>query len=197
MDKVTDQIKWESTYSSPTCFHKNSYPNECIIRFARRNYYNIANKGEIRCLDLGCGWGNNLYFLRDEGFDCYGVDFSKTAIEHLKADFGDKVYCGGATRLQYADNFFDFMIDRASIQHNPREDVSLILLEVYRILKPGGKLFSTMLKQGPHDFLVTRLSEKELRKELSIFSSYEINYSSLTVNHGQDGHVGYIIEAIK
>ena len=190
-------LEWDQIYQASTSAHKNQYPSEFVIRFVRRTYGNVADKSKIKGLDLGCGWGNNLYFLKDEGLDCYGLDFSAAAVEHLKPDFADKVCQGAAVDLRWDQCFFDFVIDRASIQHNSRPDISQILAEVHRVLKPGGRFFSVLLKLGPHDLFVTRLSEIELRAELSRFSSYEINYSSLTFNNGQDGHVSYVIEAVK
>ncbi len=192
-----NELEWDQIYQSPTPFHKNQYPSEIVIRFVKRNYGNYVDKNQIKCLDLGCGWGNNLFFLKYEGYDCYGVDFSSTAIEHLKPDFGDKVYQGDAVELKYDNSAFDFVIDRASIQHNPKQDISRVIVEVHRVLKSGGRFFSVMLKSGPHNLFITRLSEDELKAELSRFSSYEINYSSLTFNHRRDEHVSYVIEAVK
>lgn len=193
-----NELEWETTYKDSHGRHKNIYPSELVISFVKRNYNTIRlNKGDIKCLDLGCGWGNNLYFLKKEGFDCYGIDLSKTAISHLKPDFSNKVYCGSALLLPHDDNFFNFIVDRASIQHNTRKDISLILQEVYRTLIPGGKFFSIMVKEGENGFLVTKLSESELKKELSRFNSYEINYSSHTKSHGSELSMAYVIEAEK
>ena len=192
-----NELEWETTYQASTSRHKNIYPSELVVGFVRQNYNNKLDKDTIQCLDIGCGWGNNLYFLKQEGFCCHGIDLSKTAIKHLKRDFGNNVHCGDAQNLPYKNNFLDFVIDRASIMHNRREDITLIFSEIHRVLKPGGKLFSIMRKIGNDDFLVTKFSEPELKKELSIFNIFEINYSSFTKNHGRDIFSVYVIEAQK
>lgn len=192
-----NELEWETTYQASMSRHKNIYPSELVVGFVRQNYNNKLGKDTIQCLDIGCGWGNNMYFLKREGFNCYGIDLSKTVIKKLKRDFGDKVCVGNAIKLPHKNNFFDFVIDRASIMHNHREDITLIFSEIHRVLKLGGKLFSVMRKIGNDDFLVTKFSEPELKKELSIFNIFEINYTSFTKNHGRDIFSAYVIEVQK
>ena len=38
----------------------------------------------LRALDLGCGTGATAFFLSQMGFDVFGVDISKSAIEKAK-----------------------------------------------------------------------------------------------------------------
>lgn len=47
-----------------------------------KNFFPMINKGSA--LDLGCGSGNQSFFLNREGFDCLGVDISRTAIDMAK-----------------------------------------------------------------------------------------------------------------
>jgi len=84
-----NQIERENIYKSSSARHKNIYPSEVIISWVKNNYGHLSKSAtkKIKCLDFGCGWGNNLYFLKKEGFDCYGIDLSETAIKHLYPDF--------------------------------------------------------------------------------------------------------------
>ena len=73
-----NKTQWENVYNDKGDFQKMEYPSDIIVTFVRRSRFNkIAPKdrNQIRCCDLGCGWGNNLEFLKKESFDCYGVDF--------------------------------------------------------------------------------------------------------------------------
>jgi SAM-dependent methyltransferase len=59
----------------------------------------ISNKHQVRCCEIGCGYGFITSNLSQEGIDCIGTDISPTAIERAKnlhpeckfkvADFND------------------------------------------------------------------------------------------------------------
>lgn len=58
-------------------------------------------------------------------------------------------------QLPFQDNRFDCAVDVVCIAHNSFQDAELIVAEVARVLKPGGKLFSVMPAdtcwRGPFD----------------------------------------------
>lgn len=197
---MENQMEWENVYNSNTTFHKNDFPSELIIQFVRRNFTTripVENRFDFKALDIGCGWGNNLKFVRNEGFDAFGIDFSSSAIKFLNEFFGNNVCVGNATNLPYPDDFFDFCFDKSSIQHNPREEIFIIHKEVFRVLKKNGKFFSVMLAEGTNGFLTGFLNENELRESLSCFGNFCIDYISRTENGGRDKYKSFIIEAQK
>lgn len=125
------------------------YPSEEVIRFVARNFYKL-DREKCKILDFGCGTGNIVWYLAREGFDAYGFDGSETAInkaikrlqeENLKASLS--IQDGAA--VFYKDDFFDGVIDSGCIVCNTSENIKILLKEIYRILKNGGKLYSTAL----------------------------------------------------
>ena len=78
---------WEAIYQTRGC---NRYPSEEVIGFIMRHFSKVPDRKQVKILEIGCGQGANLSFLAREGFDAYGIDGSKTAIEKskemLKAD---------------------------------------------------------------------------------------------------------------
>ena len=192
--------EWENAYLTDSCFHKNEYPSELIVGFIRRNFTSKIHRqerGGVKILELGCGWGNNMRFVKNEGFDVYGIDFSSTAIKRLKKLFPGKVYCCDFIKIPFPDNNFDLIYDRSSIQHNNKNDIFKIHTEVYRTLKKGGKFFSIMLKEGNNGFLTGYLTENELRYSLRSFRNLKIDYLIRTENNTEDKLISYIIEAVK
>jgi ubiquinone/menaquinone biosynthesis C-methylase UbiE len=120
----------------------NRYPFDQVVSFVLGNYA-TSNRSNVKIIDMGCGGGNHVKFLADEGFDFYGVDGSEKSIE-LTRDFvgaasEGKLTVADFTNLPYESDFFDALIDRQSMGHNSVSDISLIVNEIYRILKSGGR----------------------------------------------------------
>ncbi|MBI3273331.1 MAG: class I SAM-dependent methyltransferase [Planctomycetes bacterium] len=92
-----------------------------------------------RVLDLCCGGGEALEALHDLGFrDLHGVDV--TLSERLRADPRFQVKAGDVRKLELPDASVDFVLLLHSLHHMETvENVSLLLDEAWRVLRPGGR----------------------------------------------------------
>ena len=130
---------WERNYKNK---RYNKYPFDSVVSFIFRNFNN-KKKDKIKILDLGCGGGNNSYFIAKEGFDLYAVDGSDESINitRNKLSFYDKnkIIKSYFQKLPFKRNFFDCVIDRQSLSCNKIKDIEKIVNEIYRILKSDGK----------------------------------------------------------
>ena len=191
IDDARARCEWEELYSQPGQSQKNRYPHEDIIRFVMRNFSREERKS-VRILDLGCGWGNNLHFLHDEGFEAWGIDGAVTACRQCST-ITPRVVLGSMVHLPFANELFDAAVDRNSIQCNTIDAVQAIVRQVQRVLKPGGVLYSIMLAQTNqpqcfHAYYLTsprsKLSRETVEQIFAPFSSLEIDYSERTYNGG-------------
>ena len=215
-DKIFSEVEW------------GKYPGEELIRFIARNFYNVPKRSDISILEVGCGTGANLWFLAREGFNAYGLDGSKVAIDKatnfLKNEglYADLIE-GDAMSLPYPDSKFDAVIDVECIYANSLKDTSLILDEVYRVLKPGGLIFSKTFSSGmsgertavaldgePNTFLempdgplrkdygIIRLtSENEITKIYHLFSNLEYDLTTRTDRNRSKELLEWIIQGVK
>jgi SAM-dependent methyltransferase len=132
---------------------------EVLVRHGLREGLKVA--------DICCGCGDvALLIARDlkPGF-VLGVDHSLPAIEYAtrlakefkvrNADFR----LGDATALMLEDEQFDFVLCRLSIQIFSRPE--LILKELCRILKPGGRMY---LNGEDYDLIIGYPHDGEIRK---------------------------------
>jgi SAM-dependent methyltransferase len=89
-------------------------------------------------LDIGCGSGEYLHFMKARGWDVKGVEPSSFGAAQGKRE-GLNVVHGTLHDARFPDNSFDYIRSNHSFEHmpNPAE----VLVEIRRILKPGGKLF--------------------------------------------------------
>ena len=120
----------------------------------------------MKVADICCGCGDVALLIAREMKPSIvvGLDHSAPAIEYavgLQREFKVKnadFKLGDATALMMDDELFDFVMCRLSIQifSKPQE----ILKELYRILKPGGRLYLT---GEDYDLIVGYPNENEIR----------------------------------
>ena len=99
-------------------------------------------------VDLGCGAGNYAVWLASKGFRMTGLDLSASAIA-LATDLARQkdVACRFTTRdmtgiVEGFDNAFDFAYDWEVLHHVFPEDRERYVMNVYRMLRSGGRYFS-------------------------------------------------------
>ena len=92
----------------------------------------------MRVLDVGCGSGDSLSFYLERGASTYGVEINAQACEEGRKK-GHKMFCGELSGAGFEGEFFDIVLFHQSLEHvfSPH----LTLLEVWRILKRGGKVW--------------------------------------------------------
>jgi len=118
-------------------------PYDQVATFVFRNLPSKPRR-DIRILEAGCGPGNNLWFLNEEGFACSGFDASPTAIEY------GKIRCGTGVELKVAEfpnvpfeGPFDLVIERAAICYVPFEVAKQTIANIRNVLVPGGRFLFT------------------------------------------------------
>lgn len=111
-------------------------------------FFPLLSKGD-RVLDLGCGNGRLRQFLFQDLIvpgDYFGFDISEALLSmarekhpkdnFFKGDFGKT--------LPFGANNFDWVISIAAFHHLlDQRSQAKFLDEVYRIMKPGGRVFMT------------------------------------------------------
>ena len=173
---------WEEFYANGG---GNRYPEPAVIRFVMSRFPKSAEKHKVNILDLGVGTGGNLWFLAREGFCAYGIDGSAAAVQEARQMLDTErltalVSEGEFNKLPYDDDMFDAVIDCASIQHNSPPEVDKILEEIWRVLRPGGHLFSMILEEdndlSAKEFVTSRFNKEKITRLFSRFNNLEIDH---------------------
>jgi SAM-dependent methyltransferase len=148
--RMTWDPVWEQLFSTRDW---GRYPSEDLIRFVARNFFSSLDRTAVRMLEVGCGPGANLWFLAREGFAVYGMDGSATAtaIARRRLDTecpgwktvsgGSAVITGDIAQLPWPDAHFHAAIDAEAVYCNDFDESRRIYSEMYRVTRPGGKLF--------------------------------------------------------
>lgn len=90
-----------------------------------------------RLLEVGCGSGNLIAFMRQKGWAAVGVDTDPVAVQKAISR-GLPVLCGTLEDGHYTSNDMDAIVLCHVIEHV--HDPAETILECHRILKPGGRL---------------------------------------------------------
>ncbi len=97
-------------------------------------------------LDVGCGRGITLSFLKKWGWDCTGTQLSKNAAEYARKAFGLKIYEGDLLEAKFDEEAFDLVILAHVLEHVP--DPLAYLQEINRILTGKGVLILELPNAG-------------------------------------------------
>ncbi len=101
-----------------------------------------------KILDLGCGNGRCLDFLKDKKIDYTGIDNSEELIKIARKKYPQiNFQVADALKLPFPDNSFDKVYSIAVLHHIPSGELRVqFLKEAKRVLKPGGVLILTVWK---------------------------------------------------
>ncbi|MGA2634153.1 MAG: class I SAM-dependent methyltransferase [Terracidiphilus sp.] len=115
----------------------------------------------MRVLDAGCGYGRNLVYLLRAGCEVFALDEDAEGVEHvrqLSASLqtglpAENFQVGFIEKMPFPDGFADVVLCN-SVLHFARDEEQFraMLAELWRVLKPGGMLFSRLGSRIGMDF---------------------------------------------
>lgn len=108
-------------------------------------------------LDLGCGKGRHSLLFAENGFKVTGFDLADNGLNVLSIEAKKKklditTVKGDVVDLSFEDNAFDGIIAFHSIYHVNSEGMKKAINEIYRILKPGGEIYLTLISKNTYSF---------------------------------------------
>lgn len=113
-----------------------------------------GHKGQ-KMLDIGAGYGANVLAARQKGIDAIGIEpeafevnFARSRLKRLRPENNSSVVYrqGDGMALPFQDESFDVVSLMNVIEHVP--DYRRLLVEVMRVLRPGGMLYAICPNYG-------------------------------------------------
>lgn len=97
-----------------------------------------------RVVDVGCGDGDFVALLREQGIEAYGIDNDPIAIQHLQEREIPVVEADVVTYLQSVEpGSLDGVFSAHLVEHLPYHAVYEVIHHSYRALKLGGRIVLT------------------------------------------------------
>ena len=154
-----------------------------------------AHSHRARLLEVGCGLGVELVRLGELGFHVTGIDLAPRAVAICNQYLRWRGSTGGAhvqdaEQMDFADATFDVVYSCGVLQHTP--SIERAIAEIWRVLKPGGKILIILYHRHSWFYLLHRVSgmhiefvdedapiintytRKELRRLFNSFSDTKI-----------------------
>ena len=155
-----------------------SSPRRRVLKLTKK--YLHPQDGPI--LEGGCGRGQNVYVLQKAGFNCIGVDYAKKTVVKINKLIPEiDVRYGDVRKLEFENGYFAGYWSLGVIEHF-WDGYDEILLEIKRVLKPGGYLFLTFPYMSPLRILKAKLG---LYPSLNNLNKIEIltNFYQFALDH--------------
>ncbi|CCW34003.1 methylase involved in ubiquinone/menaquinone biosynthesis [Chthonomonas calidirosea] len=137
-----------------------------LEQLLQRFYGNPAKKEASVILDVGCGTGAISRRLTQWG-RVVSTDFSALALEYSRKRGLRHLVRADAMRLPLATASFDLAVCMDVLEHLPDDQAALC--ELFRVLKPGGRLIATVPAYphlwGEHDLALMHF-RRYMRREL-------------------------------
>jgi len=138
---------------------------EILQRFAAQ----VRDRGPV--WDLGCGPGQTVRYLSDQGIDISGLDLSEKMLEearkhHSHLDFRN----GNILDLEFEDGSIAGVVAFYAIVHFTEDQVGVAFREIHRVLQPGG-VFLLTFHIGEGSIHLDEFLEKEVDIYVMFFSS--------------------------
>ncbi len=133
----TPQEYWEKKYAKE---HVHQDPKKFESQHFWQLLKNYLHPGK-RYLDVGCGIGGWIIFLRDQGYDVSGIDTAEKTIAFLRSTFPSiPIQEGSITAIPYPEESFDGILAIGTLEY-AEDAVHDALQEVARVLKHDGIFF--------------------------------------------------------
>ena len=94
-----------------------------------------------KALDVGCGYGRDVAFMRSLGIDAFGVDGASAMVKKAQEMYGSFFNVLTFSNLHtIPDNAYEIIHNSNVLVHIDEEDINSHLEHLVRILKPKGVL---------------------------------------------------------
>ncbi|GFP19776.1 hypothetical protein HKBW3S03_01280 [Candidatus Hakubella thermalkaliphila] len=118
-------------YNETYLFERDFLPQHLTVTIERL----LRTAGAWKVLDVGCGSGRLIYYLRERGYLAVGCDIS------FHAALMSQQIVGAAEALPFPSDEFDFVVGISLIEHLTPILGEVFVDEAFRILRPSGGIF--------------------------------------------------------
>lgn len=146
---------WEKVYQAAPLSElpwEEGRPSKRLIELVESG---VVEKGAA--LDVCCGSGNNAAYLANNGFECYGIDISETAIGYAREKVAAegktcKLIKGNVLNMPFPADTFTLVFDRGCFHSQMPEHRNAYAAGIFKVLKKSGKYLMLCFSAKDHSY---------------------------------------------
>lgn len=140
LERVTAVQAYEALNSLQLISEKDSF-----TRDRYRQFHKFFPAEATSVLDLGCNIGRGGQVLKDldDSLQISGLDCVEERLTRIPRGIYSKTIYGLSTDIPVADNTYDVVLAGEILEHLYPGDIDETLMEIFRVLKVGGRLLLT------------------------------------------------------
>ncbi|TAL32979.1 MAG: class I SAM-dependent methyltransferase [Spirochaetes bacterium] len=207
---MSSERAWERHYTRGKSVL--AHPDENLVRMLAP-WLAEKDMSRLAAADIGCGTGRHLRLFLEYGIPSpAGLDTSANALAVCRDLYHVPVLRGDARALPFKEGSLDLAVAWGSLHYTIKEDLPVMLAQIRRALKAGGRLFATLrnsrdtyLKKGTHrgnDVWVTDLAdiehsvvsfyaEEEVRSALAPFARFAYGMMERTLPGDMNARIAH------
>jgi SAM-dependent methyltransferase len=178
-------------------YHKRTFTVDSSVFL--NPFVNILPKN-ASILDIGCGSGRDLLWLKKQGFYVTGFEQSKGLAQLAKRHAACEIIVGDFEIYDFSPFSFDAILASGSLVHVPHDRLIHALKNIKKALEPGG-IFYISLKQGDRtktdhtNRTFCLWQDRDLRPLFSNLNFEILHFSnSKSVLNSKDPWLGYVLK---
>jgi len=158
----SSQQSWDLFYKDAGCVWGRK--PDCILL----KYASLIPDGPI--LDLGIGDGRNAIFLAMQGYNVYGVDISKLAVEKClerTRQSGVKLTCksGNVIDFKIKPNSQALIMSTMTLQFMKKSEATQLISRIKKGIKPNGMVYLTVFSIDDPSYEKIKNRHKEIEPD--------------------------------
>lgn len=121
-----------------------------------------------KVLDIGCGTAHLTHWIKEKGFEVYGIEPSEDMYNYAVKNFPDiNIVRGVGSQLPYENNSFDLVVAFEVLRYIDPEENEKVYKEVHRVLKKDGQFFITQVNLFSTDMYYFFYAVKEIYSKMT------------------------------
>jgi malonyl-CoA O-methyltransferase len=131
--------------------------NAGFQREVAREVAGMLPENTRRVLDVGCGTGAVMEYIKEKAPSLYGCDAAKGMLRVARSRMPCRFVCADFAELPFPDSSFDSVA--SSLAYQWAVDIAAAFKEARRVLKPGGAFVFSTLGRGTFHELRNSIEE--------------------------------------
>lgn len=145
-----------------------------------------------KVLDVGCGTGHLTNWIKNKGYEVYGIEPSQEMFNFAKQNFPEiEVKQGISSAIPYEDNYFDFILAFEVTRYLDQSENMATFREFRRVLKPDGVFFITQVNMFCTDLYFVFHSLKSVYCKLFNVTHHFCNFTNSFSQESQVKAAGF------